>query len=293
MMNPGVRSVGLALLLSAISCAGRDTPSDEARGPTRRVVSLIPSVTEVIQALGAGDRLVARTDYDTDPALADLPSVGRGLTPSLERLTMLQPDLVVSWPDNISRSITTRLADLGIDVYTPEIQTLADMYETTRALGRRLGTEGAADSLVDGIRNELQALRAALEGRPPRTVFYIVWYDPPTTAGPGTYIHELIEIAGGTNAFADARALWPQVSLEEVVRRQPDMLIVPKGTGLDLDVKRLHTSVGWRDLRAVREGRIAEVDAELFGRPGPRVGEAARRLARILHPEAFEPAAIP
>ncbi|UCC48902.1 MAG: ABC transporter substrate-binding protein, partial [Gemmatimonadota bacterium] len=123
------RVVALSLLLVIVSCSGEQAArrsADEAAGverPPQRIVSLIPSATEIIVALGAADRLVARSDYDVDPALTHLPSVGPGLTPSLEQLTVLQPDLVVAWPENPSRSLIGRLSDLGVEIYAPQVQT--------------------------------------------------------------------------------------------------------------------------------------------------------------------------
>lgn len=282
------RILTTALLLAVFSCTAAEDADRGARqaDSPRRIVSLIPSATETVIALGAGDRLVARTEYDTDPALAHLPEVSGGLTPSLERLMMLSPELVVAWPDNASRSVTARLAELGVEVYSPEIQVLADIYETTRGLGRTLGLETAADSLVAALQEELESLKRAVAGRDRPSVFYVVWFDPPTTAGPGTYIHELIEIAGGRNVFGDAPAMWPQVSLEEVVRRQPDTIILTKGEEASPDLERLRSAVGWRELRAVRDGVVTQVEANLFNRPGPRVAEAARRLSELLHPDA-------
>ncbi len=267
-----------------------DTPQ---QGTPQRVISLIPSATETILALGAGDRLIARTDFDLDPRLAHLPSVGQGLTPSLEQLTLLQPDFVVGWPDNAARSVIGRLGEMGVAVYTPKVQTLRHVHTTTRELGERLGLSAAADSLVAAIERDLGAIQAAVEGRARPSVFYVVWYDPPTTASTGTYIDELITIAGGRNTFADAPGLWPQVSMEEVVRRQPDIVLLSQTEDNSVDVERLTTAVGWRELHAVRAGRVQTVDANLYNRPGPRVTEAARRLARILHPDALRGSAMP
>ena len=279
----------IALILAPLlvaACAERDAPpagaGAGAHAPAQRVISLIPSTTETILALGGGDRLVARSDYDNDAALAHLPSVGRALTPSLEQLTVLQPDLVIAWPDNMSRSVIGRLGELGVQIYAPEIQTLADIYETTSELGRRLGLEAAADSVVADIKKQLEAVSESTAGREHPSIFYVVWHDPPTTVGPATFINELIEIAGGRNVFADAPAQWPQVSLETIVSRQPDVIVLPSGDDQTLDLRRLRARVGWRDMRAVREGRVIHVDAELFNRPGPRVAEAARQLAQLL-----------
>jgi len=275
----------LAFLAAAAACAGERGGVDRVQedSPPERIVSLIPSATETIVALGAADRLVARTSFDVGPVLADLPSVGDGLTPSLELLTRLQPDLIVAWPDNASRSVIGRLAVLGARIYTPQVQTLADLQRATEELGSLLGLEDIADSLNAAIAKDLESLRVAVAGRERPSVFYVVWYEPPTTAGSGTYIDELIQIAGGRNVFADAPGLWPQVSLEEVVRRQPDIVLISQTEGKLIDVERLASAVGWRELRAVREGRAMQIDADLYNRPGPRVGEAARRLADLLH----------
>ena len=287
------RGIALGLLLITVSCSGERSASrsaDEAasaKRPPQRIVSLIPSATEIIVALGAAERLVARSDYDVDPALAHLPSVGPGLSPNLEQLTVLQPDLVIAWPDNPSRSLIGRLSDLGVEIYTPQVQTLADIKGTARELGRILGVEPAAESLVTSVEAELEALRTAVAGRERPAVFYVVWYDPPTTTGAGTYIHELIEIAGGRNVFEDAPGLWPRVSLEEVVRRQPDVLLLSQTEENPIDIELLSSAVGWRELGAVRDGKVVPVDANLFNRPGPRVAETARRLAQLLHPTAF------
>jgi iron complex transport system substrate-binding protein len=279
----------LVLTLAACSGGGGDSaPGDRSAATPQRIVSLIPSATETIVALGALDRLVARSEFDVDPALAHLPSVGEGLTPSLEQLTALRPDLVIAWPDNPSRSVIGRLEGLGVIIYSPEVQTLADIRRATTDLGHMLGLERAADSLIASIDAGLEEVRRAVAGLDPPSVFYVVWYQPATTTGSGTYIDELIRIAGGRNVFADAPGLWPQVSMEEVVRRQPDIVLLSHTEDTPTDVDRLSATVGWRELSAIREGNVFQVDANLYNRPGPRVTLAARTLARLLHPEAFE-----
>lgn len=283
----------LACLAAATACFGErgesgEPVTDRNLEAPQRIVSLIPSATETIVALGAADRLVARTSFDVDPALAQLPSVGQGLTPSLELLTTLEPDLVVAWPDNASRSVIARLERFGVRIYTPQVQTLGDLRQAIGELGALLGLERAADRLIASTDADLRAVRAAVADRGRPGVFYVVWYEPPMTAGPGTYIDELIAIAGGRNVFADAPGLWPQVSMEEVVRRQPDIVLIAQTEENPIDVERLGSSVGWRELRAVREGRLIQVEANLYNRPGPRVAMAARRLAALLHPEAIE-----
>lgn len=288
------RGVLAAFLCAVVACRAERPEAESERQGSRttvaaaRVVSLIPSATEVIVALGAADRLVARTEYDRQAALASLPSVGGGLTPSLEQLTLLRPDLVIAWPDNPSRSLSARLTELQIATYTTQIQTLADLRRIIRDLGVLLSLPAAADSLISEIDAELAGIHRAVSDLPRRSVFYVVWYDPPSTAGPGTYIDELIDLAGGRNVFADAPALWPQVSLEEIVRRQPDIIVLAQTEDRPFPLERLASAPGWRELAAVRDGRVVRVDADLFNRPGPHVGAAAHELAAILHPSALE-----
>lgn len=258
-----------------------------------RIVSLIPSTTEILLTLGAADRLAARTDYDHDPALAHLPSVGQGLTPSLEWLTAHRADLVIAWPDGQSRSVVERLERLGTPVYGARIETLDDLTSTIQRLGTLLGERARADTLISRIEAELDEVRRVVDGHEPPDILYAAGYDPPGTAGPGTFIHELIEVAGARNVFEDARTPWPMVSLEEIVRRQPDAVIVPVGDGNGASLERMRRASGWRELRAVQEGRVHEVDANLFNRPGPRVGTIARQIAELVHPEAFDPEADP
>jgi iron complex transport system substrate-binding protein len=281
-----VRFAASFVFLFAACFGGRSERAVSDR-PAQRIISLIPSVTETIVALGAADRLVARSEFDHDPALAHLPSVGEGLTPSLEQLTLLHPDLVVAWPADPARSVLGRLEDLGIAIYAPEIQSLNDIRRTTSELGGLLDLGIAADSLIAAIDAGLEEVRRAVAGRERPEVFYVVWYDPPTTASTGTYINELIEIAGGTNMFADAPGLWPLVSLEEVIRRNPDVVLLAQTVENLIDVETLRSAPGWRELAAVRDGYVLQIDANLYNRPGPRVTEAARDLALVLHPDAF------
>ncbi|HEX7091115.1 MAG TPA: helical backbone metal receptor [Longimicrobiales bacterium] len=272
----------------------RDDAGREVRlpAPATRVVSLLPAATDVILALRAGDRLVARTDYDTHASLAALPSVGGGLTPSLEWLTALEPDLVIAWRDAQSRTLVRRLDELGIPTYAAGPESIADAKRLARHIGRMLGLDPRADSLLAAFDSSFEAVRRRIPASAPApSVLYLVALDPPRAAGPGTFVDELIAAAGGRNTFADAPALWPEVSLEEVVRRQPDVVVVAVADAPALD--RLRAAPGWRELRAVRAGRIAAVDADLFNRPGPGLARAVVRLAAILHPELFPQEATP
>jgi iron complex transport system substrate-binding protein len=266
----------------AVDAAGRTV---ELPRPAVRVVSLLPAATETMLALGGADRLVGRTRYDTDPRVAALPSVGGGLDPSLESIVALAPDLVVAWESASGSPVRERLEAVGIPVFSLAIRDTASIFQTVQNLGRLTGLRPAADSLARSLRRELAAVRESLPpGRRP-TVLYVISVDPPIIAGTDNYIAELIEVAGGepVRISGAARGVSPQVSLEEFVRRQPDVLILPVGPG-GVGLERLRREPGWRDLAALREGRAAEVPADLVNRPGPSIGETARLLRDVLHP---------
>jgi ABC-type Fe3+-hydroxamate transport system substrate-binding protein len=250
--------------------------------PARRVISLIPSVNELVVAMGAADRLVARTDYDRDPRLADLPSVGGGLTPSLEWLAQRRPDLVIGWPDTRSRSLVERLGELGIPVYTAPSQTIEDALSVAKDLGVMLGRREAADSLVHAIRTGLDSVRASVSGESEPDVLYLIGLDPPMGAGPGTFVNELLDVAGGRNVLANTGVLWPQLSLEDIVRRDPDVVIVAQAPEQPGMLAHLRHTAGWNSLRAVRNGRVYQVDAYRYNRPGPHMVDVARDLAGLL-----------
>ena len=319
------RAWGLAALAAAVwtaGCAGEgdidsiDGVQDDVgrtvstETPRTRVISLVPGLTETLLVLGAGPLLVARTRYDLDPRLESLPSVGGGLDPSLEVLVALEPDLVVAWPDRDARSLGSVLVELGVPVYSAETQTLADYRRHTRNLGSLLGEVAAAEAVIADFDAALTDLGVRLAGVAAPSVFFVVWHDPPQTAGPGTFPDRLLSMAGARNVFDDAAAQWPVVSLEEIVRRQPDYVLVTDGQtdSATPDAAQtvaeggsrtttpirsepgpsfLYERPGWRDLTAVTEGRVLTVGEDLFSRPGPRVAEAARALARVLHPTRF------
>jgi iron complex transport system substrate-binding protein len=271
--------------------ASAETLADDAghlvrvQGPVHRVVSLVPSVTQTVVALGAGDRLVGRTEYDRDSSLAKLPLVGRGLSPSVEAIVALRPDFVVVWASDKRGDRRSQLEKAGISVYAFDVQDTTDAYRVIRVMGQVLARVPQADSLLAGIRASLQATRAQASGRSRRRVFYVVYNDPPMTTGPGTFIDQLLDIAGVENIFKDASSHWPTVSLEEVVKRDPDIVVLPVGEMSAEVGTRLKGTPGWRDLRAVKNGCVALVDADLTNRPGPDVAVAARRLETLLHDE--------
>ena len=237
-------------------------------GPARRIVSLVPSATETLDALGAAQTVVARTDHDTASWTRGLPSVGGGLQPSLEAIVAARPDLVIRFGGPQDSRTPASLERLGIPHIAIRPDRIADVLASIRLLGRAVGRDAAADSLARGIQVVLDSIRASNVGRARVRVAYVLGGDPPWVAGPGTYIHELIELAGGQNAFEDLGSLYAAVSVEEFIAHPIDLVVTP-------DAGRL-------DPRAVGSARVVEVGGALEI-PGPGVADAARLLSRLVH----------
>ena len=270
----------IAVVWSAAACA--ETRNQVPAPGPRRVVSLVPSVTELIVALGAGHRLVGRTRFDTDPRLAELPSVGGTADPSIEAIVALEPDLVLMWRDSTAPRVAGALDRTGIPVHGVSTWTLPDLRATIADLGRLFAVARAADSLVQTIDDSLAAVRASAAGARRVRVLYLLSERPLMTIGAGTFIDEVIDIAGGQNIFHDRRDAWPIVNMEEVLRRDPEVIIVPAYGDDPRPADRLSRAAGWELTTAARSGRVLSVPADLFDRPGPRIVVAARTLATML-----------
>lgn len=250
-----------------------------------RIVSLVPAATEILFALDAGSRVVGRTRYGTHPpAAAEVPDVGPGMRPSLELVMDRNPDAVVLYAGAANRATVDRLESLGVSVLALGHDTLEDLVRNVRRLGRLTGRASEARKLVDGLRCRLAAVAQVTGEVPPRRVYYEVWSDPPVTVGAGSYLDSLLTVAGARNIFGELEAPSPQVSLESVVSRDPELVIVPRRSGGEAATPPSRRP-GWKALEAIRQGRVRQVDGDLVHRLGPRIGEAAAALAAAVHPE--------
>lgn len=248
--------------------SGREHRLDRA---PRRILSLVPSATRILRELGAEERLVGRTDWDTARALSHLPSVGGGLRPSMERVVALDPDLVIRFQGESDQATPRRLDELGIRHFAIRPDGIDDVKEIIRDLGDLVGRGGVADSMVRVLDEDLAAIRERVRGLPRPSVAYLLGGSPPMVAGPGTFIHELVRIGGGTNAFADLERRYAPVSPEELVAREIDVILHPERASLPPGL----------------EGPELHPVSSLVETPGPTLARAAREVARILHPEAF------
>ncbi len=282
------------LLVLAAACAPRRAPApysivdDWGRrvalaAPARRIVSLSPATTELLFAMGLGPRVVGRTRFDDwPPAARAVPDVGNGIAPSVEAVAERQPDLVLLYASDANQVAAGQLAALGIAAAALQLDRSRDLARAARDIGVLAGAGAAADSFVAAFDSSLGAVArrdsAALPRRP--RLFVDVWTSPPMTVGRGSYLDELVRAAGGDNAFGDVAASSATVSLEAIVARDPDaVLVVAADTARPPD---LLAQPGWRAVRAVRDGRVIVADASLYGRPSPRMPLAAADLARRL-----------
>lgn len=281
-----LRPLALVLLISCTRPDARPTALDDAgdplpaSGPRSRIVSLNPATTEILFALGAGDRVVGRTHWDGwPPEVLRVPDLGDAIKPSVETVLSARPDLVVLYATGDNRAAATAFRASNIDVISLRIDRIAEFERATMVLGEIIGEQERARTVVDSVRATLMRVRNATRELAAPTVFMLSWETPLMTIGKGSFLTELVEIAGGRNVFGDLEGPSPQVSFEEVLRRDPRFIL-----GRPETAGKLGANERWRGLPAVREGRVLVMDTVLVGRPGVRLGEAAVSLARLLHP---------
>jgi ABC-type Fe3+-hydroxamate transport system substrate-binding protein len=263
----------------------RSVPAGQ-EADARRIVSLIPAATEILLAIGAGDRLVGRTHWDIYPAAArTIPDVGDGVRPALELVVARQPDLVILYAGAGNAGVAERLSDLGVPTLTLHHDTLEDLDRNILALGEVTGCRPAAVRLQNQIREGLTRVRESVGSRQRPRVYYDVWADPPITVGRGSYLDALIQTAGGQNIFHDLADPSPQVSLEAIVARAPDVILYPVSRQ-EAERAAPAERAGWMAVPAVASGEVHNIDGDLAHRLGPRIVEAALEIARVLHPDA-------
>lgn len=241
-----------------------------------RVVSLAPSMTELMLELGAGERLVGLLDAgERPPALAGLPSVGHYGRFEAETLLALGPDLILLWPGGVSAAQREQLGAFGIPLFEAEPHRLEDIADQAEALGARVGQGERARRLADGFRRELSELRRRYRRTAPLPVFYQVWDQPLYTIGGRQVISDALEVCGARNVFADLAVPAPQISLEAVLARDPAVILV--------DRPELAAAwQAWPQLRAVRDGRVWVVPDRGLERPSLQMLQATRQLCQLL-----------
>ena len=258
-----------------------------------RIVSLAPSNTEILFAVGAGAEVVGVTKYCNYPAEAQSREQIGGFsakTISIEKIVALKPDLVVAG-DESHQPVIDALVELGIPVVALKAGTFEDVYRNIELVGQVTGHDEQAREVVKDMRQRVDAVVANVAGIPqaerPR-VFWEVFDEPLMTAGPSTFIGQMIDLAGGVNVFADLAEEYPEISVEEVVRRNPAVIMGPNSHGDKLTPELIAQRPGWAGIAAAQAGRIVLIDGDIASRPGPRLPEALESIAAGLHPEVFK-----
>jgi len=291
----------LSLLIgTAVGCKAEFEPGtytdDLGRGVVidevpQRIVCFGPSITEIVFALGLGGRVVGVDDFSDYPEEAQsLPRVGNSLSPSLESLVGLAPDLVLTLEHE---QFNSELEAMGIKYLVLDPKDIDNILTNIGLVGAVTDSIDEAAALVESMEERIADVQERVEGAPKVSVFYIVDATDPTlpwTAGPGSFIDALITMAGGENVAGDAPYAWPQFSIEEVVRADPDVIIVQTmfGDVPTIEIAALAAHPIWGAMSAVSQGRVYLVNGDLVSRSGPRIVEGLEALARVIHPELFD-----
>jgi iron complex transport system substrate-binding protein len=257
----------------------------------QRIVSLAPSNTEILFALGLGDNVVGVTDFCDYPEEAKAKEKVGGITPNVEKIVALKPDLVVTiGGDPFPTELINRLEELKLTTIVLSPKDLDGVTHDIELVGQVTGKRAEAAKLVDDMKARAKAVADKCKDVSTRpTVFYeLDATDPakPYTTGPGSWHDTFIQIAGGTNVAANATSPWVQFSMEELVKADPDLIILGDSNwGVNADAVKARE--GWGNLKAVKSGAIHPIDDNLISRPGPRVVDGLEALAEIIHPELF------
>lgn len=275
-----------AVLLAAALLAAALPIGAGAAPPPMRIVSLAPGVTETLFALGEGDAVVGVSQYcDYPPAAARLPKVGTFLTPNVEAIAALSPDLIIGPGLSSSRREVRMLEAMGYPTLTVDDNSLDGIEQSITLIGARTGEPEAARRLLGAIQAHIEEVHARLEGTKPRTVVMLVGHQPMVAVGRGTFLDDLLHLAGGDNIADLAAQSWPRLSIEYLIAMRPEV-ILDGAMGSDAN-----TQAGfwarYPTIPAVRDHRIFGYPQDPMLHPGPRVWQSLEILARRIHPEAF------
>jgi iron complex transport system substrate-binding protein len=288
----------LLVLIGAMSCGKKPKGAASSSGDARaeevsppRLVSTAPSITEILFGLGLGDHVVGVSDFcDYPPEAARLPKVGGVVNPNVEAIIALEPDLVLGVPNVTHENLYRSLRQLGIKMLDLPNESIEDLYAMIRRIGEETNTEQQAEEMASRLQAKFAEVSKRVSGSPKRKVMFVVGMDPLFVAGNGTFINELITLAGGENIAADSAMKYPQVSIEEAVARAPEIIFY---TSLNFELTQQQENQAkkiwspYSSIPAVKEGRIYGLEADHVTLPGPRLEIGIEEMARRIHPEAY------
>jgi iron complex transport system substrate-binding protein len=261
----------------------------EVAGVPQRIISVAPSITETLFALGLGDRVVGVSSYCKYPPEAlKKEKIGGYVNPSLEKIVALKPDLVVAIAEGDLRAFVDKLAGLKIPVFIVNPADVSGVLTSIRNIGNVTSSSPAARKLTRTMEERIRAVQARIQGRPRTRVLQVLSLDPLLSVGKGTFVDDLIRLAGGRNIAEDAGGKYPRLSMEEVLAQNPEVILLAAMNSPDLMAEERRYWQRWKTLSAVRNGRIRAVDSDLILRPSPRIVDGLEEIARAIHPEAFQ-----
>jgi iron complex transport system substrate-binding protein len=295
--------LGLGLLL-LLSCTQRNESGKTTTGSLRRItdetgrtidvpstverfISLAPNLTEIVFAVGAGDRLVGRTSYCNYPAEAQrVEDIGDTIHPSIERIIALRPQLVLVSTASQLEAFTRQMNDHNIAVYVTDPHNLEDVFRSIASIGELLGRKEPANKLVEQLRARTAAVENAVKPTKPVSVFYQLSAEPLYTAGHDSFVNDVITRAGGISVTKDVPGAWPKYSGESAFAARPEAIILPTGGSMGAANSTIAKSLA--KTPAALNGRVYKISDDFLTRPGPRSVDGLEALARALHPEAFK-----
>ena len=255
--------------------------------PPARIVSLAPSITEMLFSLGLEEQIVGVTEFCDYPAAAKSKAKVGYANPSMEVIIALRPELVLAPRDFLRPDLQVKLEQLKIPVFVLDAHTLEDIPLHIHTLGQMFEKVSAASAVTQHIRQRLAEIKRKVETLPAKRVLYVLNSQPLITVGPGSFIHQMIGVAGGMNIATQASEAYPRLSMETVLKQDPEVLIFPSGEVETVPRSEQQQWRRWDSLSAVKHQRFHEVSSSLLNRPGPRVVDGLEQLARAIHPEVF------
>lgn len=295
--------LGALLLVAAFACSPARTPTERSSSTVQlkddagrlvavpqhvdRVITLAPNLTEVVFAIGAGDRLVGNTTYcDYPPEARDVTKVGDTLHPSLERIIALKPQVVLISTASQLETFTQQLQNQNILIFVTDPHDLEGVFRSIAQVGQIMGQQQQADTLVLKLRERTNAVEQAVKSLPPVRVFYQASGEPLYVPGHDAFVTDMMRRAGGISVTADVPGAWPKFSNESALAARPEAIILP--TGGSMGAANSTVVEALRNSPAARAGRVYKINDDHLARPGPRIVDGLEEMAHALHPEAFK-----
>ena len=298
-MGPDVKKLLIILFISIFFGIGGEAPAAtftdevgrtlEVNGPPQRIVSVAPNVTEILFALGLEDRLVGVSVYcQYPPAALKKEKIGGYINPSLEKIVALRPNLVIGIAEGDLKTFVDKLAGLNVPVYITNPRDALEVLTSIQKIGEVTFAPEPARKISRSMEERVRGVQEKVQGQPRPRVLHILDFNPLISAGKGTFVDDLIRLAGGRNVAETAAGKYPRFSMEEVLVQDPEVILLASMKSQDPMVKQRRWWERWKTISAVKQGRIYVLDSDLIHRPSPRMAEGLEQVARAIHPEVFK-----